>query len=140
LVSWLVGWTRPTLTDEEYERYRKAVLPFILERGAQFESWPEVNWIVNERPEAARFTTWAGAWAGHLRDEGSGLVIEVLGFGIGPSAIRLETRSSSEYHFDSARPLQYPDVIERSQEAAFESIDVPLQWPRHPDHERLLRS
>jgi hypothetical protein len=135
----LVNLAKPTLSVDEERRYGQATLRFIEERVATPTAWAEVSWSVDDQPEMATVTSWAGAWAGFTKAISRPVVIEVVGFVLEPSEVRLEARASRDYHFDSGLPLVFPDVLNRSQESAFGAglPDRPA-WTRHKDHERLL--
>jgi hypothetical protein len=106
-------------------------------RAATRTEWQHVSWAVGHQSVSASVLYWAGAWAAFTTAM-SKVDIVMVGFGTEPAGLTLsEVRDASEYHFDSDRPITFPETVEQSRAAAGVRSDATTDdewWPDHTDH------
>ena len=136
----LTDRTMPVLPDEQRNRLRRATLEMADDLADRWASWPTASWQIDGQPASGRIATWAGAWAG-ISFDAPGVALIVIANGIEPTAVRLAADGEgAAFHVDLRQPLNYPGALEPSAAAALrdDGAGEMRQWPRHPDHERLL--
>jgi hypothetical protein len=102
----------------------------------RFDAWERATWQVDGAPTEARFTQFASAMVAVATVPADSVVL-VLGCGIDPDGLRLETQTdSSRYHFDRTHPIT-EDTCDRARRAAFGDALVdsgpPSDIPVEPD-------
>lgn len=107
-------------------------------RVGSHPGWRAVSWTVDDDAVPASVIAWAGAWAGFttaLPD----VDIVAVGFEVDPVGLVLaEVRDGSRYHVDLARPITFPDTVDRARAAAgvrSDAAGTDRWWPVHPDHD-----
>lgn len=151
-VAWmgLLSLVEITAPDEvqggERKRLWRAMLEWVESRSDRYRRWTATRWFVSGRPTQARFTRFAGGWAGYATSQVQGVDIGVAAAGVPPENLRLSRlRSGRPYHFDLDAPLDWALLTDRPiQEALGEDIleilDERTQRRLHADHRRLLSS
>jgi hypothetical protein len=137
----LVGITLPAIPYPRDRELRRRIDPLVEDRAAHFVDWPVVSLTVDDAPVTAWTTSWAGAWTAFFRVLPDTACI-VAAAGIQPGELSLITLTDGDdYHFNLRAPVEFPEALIASSEAALGTEPSPeddhSHWPLHDDHLRL---
>jgi hypothetical protein len=131
----LINVTAPEFEEQGRWFWRNAMI-YLSRRSSRCASWSPALWSLDGQTVRARFARFAGGWTGYLLEPG----VVVVAVGISPHQLGLSRiRTGTTYHFPLDEPIDHPDTIDASAQAAL-GAHAETELPRrvHADHRKLL--
>jgi hypothetical protein len=134
----LTWYLRPALDDGQGFTYSRREYEFAQEAPLA-KTWRNVSWTCDGDSVEAVVLDWAGGWIGHPRAFRDLPVVVIAATCDAQDFALSLVRDGARYHFDPDAPIEWPDVVEASEVAAFGTEpSTESRWPHHNDHDQLL--